>query len=421
MACLGTAHGWCRLAPACLSGFFIVKNMEQVFPLRGCVQHYDWGGYTFIRELTSQAQADGLPWAEWWLGDHPKGPSTIWWEGRWQPLNEVLAAHASQLLGKRVADRFDGRLPFLLKVLDVCSMLSIQVHPNKQQAAEGFEKEEQAGLPADAPHRNYRDRNHKPESMIALTPFWLLHGFRSEEEVAASLDEIPGWQSLKPVLAEAGLAGLYAYIMRAPQGYVNELLAPLHDFLQSSPSWPESSPHHWAQLAFDAYTREGQFDRGIFSVYWFNLVFLQPGQGIFQDAGIPHAYLRGANMELMANSDNVLRGGLTPKHIDTEELLDKVLVKPVVPQLIEPLMEADGRRHYPAPVDDYRFDRLCLAAEEASSLLMGGPVVGFLYSGSARINGLVYPQGSSFLAAAGSVLSIQATSQGPLDLYLASC
>lgn len=412
--------------PGCSRGclffsLFIAKNMEQVFPLRGCVQHYDWGGYTFIRELTGQADVDGLPWAEWWMGDHPKGPATIWWEGRWQPLNEVLAAHAVRLLGRRVADRFEGRLPFLLKVLDVRSMLSIQVHPNKRQAEEGFDREEQAGLPAGAPNRNYRDRNHKPESMVALTPFWLLHGFRSEEEVAASLDQIPGWESLRPVLAETGSPGLYAYIMRAPQARINELLAPLHDFLQSASSFSESSPHYWAKLAFDTYTREGQFDRGIFSVYWFNLVFLQPGQGIFQDAGIPHAYLRGANMELMANSDNVLRGGLTPKHIDTEELLDKVLVKTVVPALIEPIAEADGRRHYPAPVDDYRFDRLCLAADEASSLHMSGPAVGFVYSGSARVNGLLYPPGSSFLAAAGSVLRIQSAQTGALDLYLASC
>jgi mannose-6-phosphate isomerase len=395
--------------------------MQTVFPLQGVVQHYDWGGYRVIPELLGNRNDDNRPYAELWMGAHPKGPALVQWEDGALPLDEAIHRQGLYLMGPSVYERFEGKLPFLLKLLDVRKMLSIQAHPTLAQAREGYDREEALGIPLEAAHRNYRDRNHKPESMVALTDFWLLHGFRPLSEIEASLEAEPAWHELKPVLAQEGLPGLYARVMRAPQQEVDRWLAPLRARLTSPDGYPKSSPHHWAARAFEDYTHEGRFDRGIFSIYWFNLVFLRPGEGVFQAAGLPHAYLEGANVELMANSDNVLRGGLTPKHIDAEELLDKVRAEPVVPEILRGRDLGQGRSRYPAPIDDYVFDRIQLAPGAQWEGSWPGPLVAFIYSGAAVVNGQVFRSGQAFFAIAGATIAIAAAADVPLDLYCAAC
>ena len=321
------------------------------FPITGVIQDYAWGGTNFLASLLAHVNDNGSPKAEYWMGAHHKGPASILGED--MTLNQVIADAPESILGERVAGRFDRRLPFLFKVLDVKDMLSIQVHPNKAAAEEGYAREESDGPARTAPNRNYRDDNHKPELGVALTNFYLLHGFKSSKAIAAALTRVPGWEGLKAILERDGVKGLYRHVMEADQSEIDRLLQPLVDSLDEEDAYNRSQPEFWASRAVTQYTKGGHHDRGMFSIYWFNIVHLSPGEGIFQDAGIPHAYLEGVCLELMANSDNVLRGGLTPKHIDVPELLDKTKFDEVSPEALVPHPPEAGWSHYPTPAPDF--------------------------------------------------------------------
>ena len=274
-----------------------------IHKLFGQVQHYDWGGTQFIPNILGH-HSDGRPCAEYWMGTHPNGPSALE-EGEVR-LTEYIAKDPEHILGARVAAAFDSKLPYLFKVLDVASMLSIQVHPTKAEAIAGFAAEELAGIPRDAANRNFKDDNHKPEIMVALSEFWLLHGFRPTEEIHSILKAIPEFQSLLPLYSTENTKKLYQYIMELDQEDVDELLKPLQKRLEFENTSDKSNPDYWALRAFKLYTINGHFDRGIFSIYLLNLVRINTGEAIFQGAGIPHAYLEGQNMELMATYDDDL-------------------------------------------------------------------------------------------------------------------
>ena len=359
------------------------RALAQTYPFTGSVQHYDWGGFTFIPDFIGRGNSEHEPWAELWMGAHPKGPCPL--IGGEGDLESLIAGAPERILGTAVAERFADRLPFLFKVLDVRKMLSIQVHPTKAAAEAGYAAEEQAGKPRDAADRNYRDDNHKPELGVALTDFYLLHGFRSPEQIMRTLKVHAEWGELMPIMEDGGVEALYAHVMHADQATIDRLLA------VPASSWREAEfdrdqPEFWAARAVEQYTRDGHYDRGIFSIFWFNLVHLLPGEGIFQDAGIPHAYLEGACLELMANSDNVLRGGLTPKHIDVPELLDKTRFDAVIPDKLRPVTTADGWQRYPTPAPDFTLDFHDFAAGDAISLTTpDGPVILLLMSGDLSV------------------------------------
>jgi mannose-6-phosphate isomerase len=310
------------------------------FYLEGSLQHYAWGGYNFLPNFLGTGNKNRLPTAEIWYGAHPKSPATL--KGSDRDLQQAIEQDPIRLLNPQVANRYANRLPFLLKVLDVREMLSIQVHPTKRAAEEGFADEEANGPERDAPNRNYHDDNHKPELGVALTDFYLLHGFKSAVEIEDSLMDFMQWQkTLLPVLNERGIRGLYRYVMSADQQTIDQLLQPVVDMLDAQSDFPLNDIQHWLQQAVKRYSKDGHHDRGIFSLYWFNLVHLRPGEGIFQGAGIPHAYLYGTCIEVMANSDNVLRGGLTPKHIDVGELLKHIDCSPVNPTILYPQIDGN--------------------------------------------------------------------------------
>ncbi|MGB3798893.1 MAG: mannose-6-phosphate isomerase, class I [Lewinella sp.] len=354
--------------------------MPAIYPFSGTVQHYAWGGHEYLPKFLRQGNPQDEPWAELWMGAHAKGPGVLLNEDR--DLAELIASAPEEILGRKVAERFAERLPFLFKVLDVREMLSIQVHPTKKAAEKGFAKEEANGPERDAPDRNYRDDNHKPELGVALTDFYLLHGFRSADQISRTLDTVPGWEKLRGHLDKADVKGLYAYVMKADQLEVDDLLEPLARQLDKQ-EFGKSDPAYWAKQAFEQYTVDGHYDRGIFSVYWFNLVHLSPGEGIFQDAGIPHAYLEGACLELMANSDNVLRGGLTPKHIDVPELMRNTRFGEVLPAKIRPEQQADGWNTYPTPAPDFELSfRDVPAGEQLAVVSADGPSILLLMEGS---------------------------------------
>ena len=354
-----------------------------VYPISGTIQQYAWGGTQFIPGLLHLENPDEQPYAEYWLGAHHKGPATLSVHG--MQLDELIKSKPSNTLGDRVAARFSNRLPFLFKVLDARQMLSIQVHPDKAGAEQGFALEEANGPNRSAPDRNYRDDNHKPELGVALTDFYLLHGFRPEAAIRETIRVNDGWARLLPILDQSGIKGLYQYVMDADQAEIDALLQPLAHQLKVEQEPSVAHANYWAREAFLQYDQGGHHDRGIFSIFWLNLVHLKPGEGIFQDAGIPHAYLRGACLELMANSDNVLRGGLTPKHIDVPELLKHVNTSSIVPQKLLPSKVDGDWQRYPTPAPDFS---LALTQVHAGGQVIvdasAGPSILLLLSGEAQ-------------------------------------
>ncbi len=357
----------------------VKSTLPTLIPLSGTVQHYDWGGYAFLPDLLAVPNPDKKPFAELWLGAHPNAPAVAQIGGASVPLDKLFAEHGAELLGEAVADRFAGQLPYLFKVLDARQMLSIQAHPTKAQAEEGFARENAAGVPLKATNRNYRDDNHKPEVHVVLTDFYMLHGFRPLGQIAKEFARLPELSALMPDFAErltdAGsdedarqnlLRSLYERVMTLPQPEVDALLAPLLQRISESPGPPKDSPDFWAARAAKEFPlSDGHRDRGIFSIYLLNLVHLSPGQGTYQAAGTLHAYLEGVNMELMANSDNVLRGGLTPKHVDVPELLSVVDFASGTPLVLEGEAVSPTETIYPTPAPEFVLSRITLSEEEA--------------------------------------------------------
>lgn len=337
---------------------------ERILKLTGRTQNYTWGGYDFIPELFGIEKEKNKPYAEYWMGAHPSASSIVELSGEKTALYALIKEQPETYLGKTVHEKF-GELPYLFKVLDVRDMLSIQVHPTKEEAAKCYEAEEAAGIPLDAPHRNYKDKNHKPEIMVALSAFWLLHGFKPEVELKKTLAIVSELSFLLPVFESSGYKGLYKEVMEMPQQKVNETLMPLvQRELARKRYLKKEEPGYWVNKLYQDGQEIKDIDRGIFSIYFFNIVKVQPGEGIFQDAGIPHAYLDGQNIELMANSDNVLRGGLTPKHIDVPELLKHTKFEGVTPQVLIGEEINRNENNYACPVKDFGLSMIELKAGE---------------------------------------------------------
>lgn len=368
--------------------------------LRNKVQDYAWGGTEFIPQLLNRVNFEGKPQAELWMGTHPKGPSKINIGLSWRLLADYLADEPDETLGA-VAEQSGDNLPFLFKVLDVQSMLSIQAHPTRAAAKAGFARENAAGIPVTAPHRNYRDENHKPEVMVALTDFWLLHGFKTADAIEATLSEVPELAFLQEKWTAEGLKGLYRYVMELPQDAINAALKPLYDRLHEAEIEDKDNPDYWAQRAFEEHTHKGNFDRGIFSIYLFNLVRLAKGQGIYQAANVPHAYLEGVNVELMANSDNVFRGGLTVKHVDVPELMQHLRFEGITPQVLEGAAVGQGEYVYATEADDFELSRLDLPKGESYQRpVIDVPEVWLVLEGSVRLGGERFGRGDSFFVPA---------------------
>jgi mannose-6-phosphate isomerase len=341
---------------------------DRIFILKGKVQHYAWGGFTYIPSWLGVENKDNKPYAEYWMGAHPSAPSEINTPNGTLSLDVLIREYPEEFIGNTVMKQF-GELPYLFKILDVHEMLSIQVHPTKEEAEKGFAAEETLGVPLNAANRNYKDKNHKPEVMVALSEFWLLHGFKPKDELLLTLKTIPEFAALDELFLEKGYKGLYQYVMELPQEEVDEILRPLvekelkrkadGDLSKDQPGW-------WVCKLFDGQDSIASIDRGVFSIYFFNIMKAEQGEAVFQGAGIPHAYLEGQNVELMANSDNVLRGGLTPKHVDVPELLKHTSFQGIDPQLMKGT-EKNGEKIYSCPVRDFGISKIELAGDQVYS------------------------------------------------------
>ncbi|MEV6211156.1 mannose-6-phosphate isomerase, class I [Kitasatospora sp. NPDC051914] len=380
--------------------------------LQNTVRPYAWGSTTAIPALLGE-EPTGEPQAEMWLGAHPGDASRLERGHRPTTLDRVIAADPEGELGAAAVARFGPSLPFLLKVLAAGRPLSMQAHPSLEQARAGFAAEEAAGIPLDAPHRNYKDANHKPELICALDEFEGLCGFREPADAAAlmaSLD-VPALAPLVETLlgkpAPEALADALATILSMTGDEARRTVAEVARAVEAAAGTDPTGA-----LAGYAYAaREFPGDTGLIASLLLNHVRLQPGEALYLGAGIPHAYLRGTGVEIMANSDNVLRCGLTPKHIDVPELLRVVVFEPTAPDVLRPAAAPDGEHHYPVPIDEFRLSRYTLGAGPA--VLHGrAPQILLCTEGAARLTGadgsvLDLDRGrSAFLPATGTDTSL---------------
>ncbi|MEO5593103.1 MAG: mannose-6-phosphate isomerase, class I [Chitinophagaceae bacterium] len=387
-----------------------MSNKNSIFRLTGKVQHYQWGGFEYIPALLGIKNSEHKHCAEYWLGAHDNAPALL---ENGQALNEFIQKNPG-CLGEKTEQQF-GRLPYLLKILDVKDMLSIQVHPNKKAAVIEFANENKKGTPLNAPDRNYKDDNHKPELMMALSDFWLLHGFQSPQRLTASIAAVPEFDFMPPVFEKGGYKALYELVMIMDQAKVNKILAPLLNRiipLYQAGKLKKQNPDFWAARAALTFNEGGKIDRGIFSVYLFNIVSLKKGEAVFQDAGILHAYLEGQNVEIMANSDNVLRGGLTPKHIDVAELMKHVIFEPVDPRIIPGQSVSETEKVFKTPAPDFELSRIMLVRNQTCHLDILSADIFLILDGAIEVSSQAdkysFKKGEAFIAVNGSVISIEA-------------
>ncbi|GGU46772.1 mannose-6-phosphate isomerase, class I [Streptomyces lavendofoliae] len=361
--------------------------------LTNTVQPYAWGSTTALPELMGTPPT-GEPQAELWMGAHPAAPSRVERDGHTLPLDRVIAADPARELGSAGLRRFGPRLPFLLKLLAADAPLSLQVHPDLAQAAAGFAVENALGVPVDAPHRNYRDGHHKPEMIVALTPFDGLCGFRAPRGCADLLDrlDVPGLRPFGAALRdgddEAALREVFTAFLSPPAGLVGEVTGAV------AREAAREGPHRADLGAYLAIARAHPGDPGLLGALMLRYVRLAPGEALHLGAGVPHAYLSGLGVEIMASSDNVLRCGLTSKHVDPDELLKVVRFSALPTPVLVPRAEGD-EQVYPAPVDDFRLSRLVLTTPlRPRPLAPGAPQI------------LLCTQGEAHVASAGASLTI---------------
>lgn len=387
------------------------NETRPMYLLENTLRPYAWGSETAIAELLGRVPTGG-PEAELWIGAHPDSPSRVLLEdGTQEDLDHLIAADPERALGAATREHFGDRLPFLLKVLAAAAPLSLQVHPSSEQATAGFEAENAAGVPADAPHRSYRDGFHKPEMLLALTPFEALCGFRPASEAAGVFEHLVSVIEDTGANVPALLADVVSDLRHPDQG---EALRGAFTRLLTDDGTPQAVEAVTAALAEapgkDAATVRDLAahypnDPGVLVSLLLNRVSLKPGQAIYLPAGNVHAYLSGLGIEVMAASDNVLRGGLTPKHIDVPELLRTVRFETVKVPAVEVRHTPLGQEVYCPPFEEFALQRLDLRTGSdsmASSdvpLAQNGPVLVLAVSGSIVLDSprgdLLLPRGSS--------------------------
>ena len=389
-----------------------MANAQKIFQITGKIfsSPYDWGGKQLIPQTLGFTPEPDKPYAEYWLGVHPKALSQVALpNGKTDTLDHVIEANKETILGHSVAERF-GRLPFLFKLLDAGEMLSIQVHPNKKQAEEGFAREEAAGIAFTDPKRTYKDDNHKPEFAVVQGDFWLLHGFRTEDHLKKVLHEVPEFTPLIPYFEGGDYQKLYKYVMiDLSDEEVNKMMKTLAVRVVlafEAGKLEKANPDYWAAKAIRYMNMsEDNYDRGLFSVYFLNLVNMKQGQAIFQNAGLLHSYLEGPIIEVMANSDNVARGGITPKYVNIEELMKLVIFEGITPNVIEG-REVDNEAFFDAPIDEFAISKIQLGVDKPYKHTAISPEILIGMNGDAKIttdgNELSVSKGKSVFISAGT-------------------
>jgi mannose-6-phosphate isomerase len=369
----------------------------QILALHGKIQNYAWGSPTAIYDLLGLPPT-GLPAAELWLGTHPLAPSEVS-----NPAGSPEAGPSPEPV-RTLASDVVGELPFLLKVLAADKALSLQVHPDLPQARAGFAAEDAAGVPRDAPHRRYRDPNHKPELIVALTPFRALAGVRDPKTTLAVVRGLgcPGLvEAFAPLARDrrAGAAGVLRHLLTMPAAEGRALAAGVVAAATAVPSDAAPDLVRAADLIrLLAAAHPG--DVGIAAALLLTDVTLRPGQALFQPARLLHAYVHGVGIEIMATSDNVLRGGLTPKHVDVDELLAVLDPTPTDAPVLDPRVTAEpgGTVHtWDVPVDDFTLsEAVCHGAVTVGGV--GAVAVLLAVEGDVEVSALETPAQTAALA-----------------------
>jgi mannose-6-phosphate isomerase len=353
--------------------------------LSNVIQPYAWGSRRALAELRGEREPSAAPEAELWMGAHPVAPSRLLSSD--QALDAAVVAAPRALLGERVAATYQDKLPFLLKVLAAAAPLSLQAHPTLEQAHAGFADDEARGVALNAPHRKYRDANHKPELLCSLGEFWALCGFRPPARTLALLGELdlPELARVRHILATApnahGISQAFEAIMTVPADERARLVeaTTLACRLKAPTSRAFADELRWVARLGEIYPA----DAGVVSALLLNLLRLAPGEAIFLPAGNLHAYLEGTGVEIMASSDNVLRGGLTPKHVDVPELMRVLDFTPLDAEPLRPV--ANGDEHvYLTPAKEFQLSFFDVAAP--ANVAVSGPEIWLVTSGQVELS-----------------------------------
>lgn len=363
--------------------------------MRNRIRPYAWGSRTAIADLLGEPSPAPHPQAELWVGAHPADPSALV-DGAVddpaaaaRPLTDVIAADPVDTLGRPVHERFGSRLPFLLKVLAAAEPLSLQAHPSAAQAERGFALEEAAGIPLTSPQRNYRDSWHKPELICALTEFEALCGFREPSRTVHLLAalEVPALDHYLGLLSgqpdEHGTRALFSSIITIPPSTLGPLLSDvLAACVRRVRVADEFATEYRTALALG---ERYPGDPGVLASLLLNRITLQPGQALYLPGGNLHAYLAGVGIEVMANSDNVLRGGLTPKHVDVPELMRVLDFRPGDVPILHGDPGLAGERVYRTPTPEFRLSRL-EPVPERREITHAGPQVVLVVQGQVQVS-----------------------------------
>ncbi|MCX7444760.1 mannose-6-phosphate isomerase, class I [Corynebacterium sp. P7003] len=398
--------------------------------LTGTVRTYPWGSRTAIAELRGLPTPSSRPEAELWFGSHPGGSSTV---GD-TPLIDIIAADPTAALGTRVCSRYDGRLPFLMKILAAAEPLSLQAHPSLSQAQEGCAREDAAGIPRNANNRNYRDDNHKPELIVALTDFEALAGFRPLARTmrlfdAISCPELARYLTMldsDPEHEETNLRALFTTWITIPAATRISLIDKVIECIGETVRRNDSE--EWIIDVLRnilALNERYPGDVGVLGALLLNKINLKPGEAVFLDAGQLHAYVSGMGVEIMANSDNVLRGGLTSKHVDVPELVRVLSFSSLAQPLVR--SETTGEAtHYPVPTDEFDLTRFNLRPGSSGVVEHDGPVIVLCTAGQVAAGHgvddeplILTPGSALWIPASESAVTMSASTADGAELFVA--
>lgn len=399
-----------------------------MYEIENVLRDYAWGSTTAIASLLGRPES-GRPEAELWIGAHPDSPSVarLPEDGTQSPLDALISSDPEHFLGAESVSAFGPRLPFLAKILAAAQPLSLQVHPSLEQAREGFARENEAGIVPHAPNRNYKDDNHKPEMIFALTPFEALCGFRPAGETRKILQHIAdafrdGGQTpklLRALLEDldvpdegAGLRRAFERLIMGGQGVAEETALVVAALVSGAPLEPYQAELGTVISLNEKYPG----DPGVLISLLLNRISLKPGEAVYLPAGNVHAYLHGLGVEVMASSDNVLRGGLTPKHVDVPELLRTIDFHPVAVPMLGAEKTVLDQELFRPPFKEFQLQRIELAPDAGPvPLAQTGPAVVIVVAGDVYLDS---PKGDLELSRGGSAFI--AAAEAPINVHRAA-